>query len=482
MICLIDDAEKYGLWGNTHEVCYETGYDGTPWMEKLFSMIERTAWIKSITLSEYLEKSQPRGLIYMPATSYDKITWWVLPTPRRVNFERLLKLAKTKKIEYSQDVLKFLKGGGFWRQFLVKYHEANNMHKKMMYVRDKLRWVEGQWGRDERTIKALREIYKAQNNDPYWHGQFGGVYFAFMRHNIYSYLIEAEKMIASISAEKMVDKTITPAVIPIDIDKDGREEILMETTLITMYLDPFRGGSVYEIDHKEKGVNILNAFQRRKEAYYRDDLEYVVDRWRRYAFYDHFIDEKVTLENLIQDTYEDLGNFLDLHYSTETKSGGINVSVSLGAEGTVKLEEKMTPVKISKFFELLENKDEIRIIITIENIGKTPIQTIHLTEIPIYISGEVENITFKQGKTESPILEDESFSAKDLQIYSKQNDVKMKITLDKSTDIFKYNLFTYVSTNGGDDTLYQGTVLAFKTPIDLDPEASASWRMSITLG
>ncbi|NVM53422.1 MAG: DUF1925 domain-containing protein, partial [Candidatus Helarchaeota archaeon] len=184
MICLIDDAEKFGLWRDTYEICYQTGYDGTPWMDKLLSMIERNPWIKSLTLSEYIDQFLPRGLIYIPTTSYDKMSRWVLPTPERESLERLVHLAKDKKIEHSGDLIKHLKGTGFWRQFLVKYYEANNMHKKMMYVRDKLRWVEGEWGRDERTKKVLREIYKAQTNDPYWHGQFGGVYFGFMRHNI----------------------------------------------------------------------------------------------------------------------------------------------------------------------------------------------------------------------------------------------------------------------------------------------------------
>ncbi len=481
LICLIDDAEKFGLWGSTHEICYKTGYDGTPWMDKLFSIIDRTPWIKSLTISEYLDKYKPRGLIYMPTTSYDKMSWWVLPTPQRVSFERLLKLAKDKKIEHHQELLKFLKGGGFWRQFLVKYYEANNMHKKMMYIRDKLRWVVGEWGRDERTIKVLREIYKAQNNDPYWHGQFGGVYFGFMRHNIYQYLIEAEKMIDKICAEKMVEKKITPAVLSIDIDKDGREDILMETSLITIYFNPYRGGSIYEIDHKNKGVNILNAFQRRKEAYYTDDLEHVVDRWRRYAFYDHFIDDSIIIEKLSKDQYEELGNFLNLHYSSEIKQGEINVSVKLEAEGTVYLNNNHYPLKITIFFEVLENKDEIRVIITIENIGKAPIQFNHLTEIPLYLSGDTDNMTFKSDKKEAPILEDESFSGKTFQLYSKQNDVKVKIALDQTTDVFKYNLFTYATTDGGYDTLYQGTVIAFKTPLHLDAGETLNWRLTITL-
>ncbi len=482
LICLIDDAEKFGLWrkrANTHEICYVTGFDGTPWMDKLFSMIERNAWIKSLTLSEYFGKYKPRGLIYMPTTSYDKMARWVLPTPERKGLKGLLQLAKDKKIEHWQTILKYVKGTGFWRQFLIKYHEANNMHKKMMYVRDKLRWVEGEWGRDERTIKVLKEIYKAQVNDPYWHGQFGGVYFAFMRHNIYSYLIEAEKMIEKISEQ--ITK-ITPVILPLDIDKDGREEILLETSLITMYFHPFRGGSIFEIDHKNKNINILNAFQRRKEAYYSDDLEYVVDRWRRYAFYDHFIDKGVSLEDIKNDSYKEHGNFLAIHYQAETNQTDTFLTVRLSAEGEVSVGDKSYPLKVSKFFEVFENKDGIRLSYTIENIGEEPVNVNHLTEIPLYLTGDTDSIQFKCDKAESAILEDEALSGKNIQIYAKQNNASVKIRLDTSRDIYKYNLLTYATTNGGYDTLYQGTVFAFKTPIFLEPGELINWKMTITLG
>ncbi|HUX98491.1 MAG TPA: alpha-amylase/4-alpha-glucanotransferase domain-containing protein [Candidatus Deferrimicrobium sp.] len=475
LICMIDDAEKFGLWGTTNKICFKEGYDGTPWMSKLFSLVERTPWIRNITLAEYFQEFQPRGLIYMPTASYDKMSYWVLPTPERITLEKLIELAKNNKIEHSKDLLKFLRGG-FWRQFLVKYYESNNMHKKMMYVREKLRWVEKEMGRDERTKKAKREIFKAQCNDPYWHGQFGGIYFGFMRQNMYGYLIEAEKII-----EKLVGHKITPAILKMDFDKDGREEVLMETALINLYFHPFRGGSLFEIDHKEKSSNILNTFQRRKEAYYKDNLTYVVDRWRRYAFYDHFIGKEVGLKEIAEDNYQDLGNFLQKHYSSEVQQGENIASVRLSAEGIVRIDNKASSLAVSKFFEVLDNKKDIRITFKIENQGEEPISVYHLTDIPLYLTGDVNSITLKGDKTDSEILEPISFVGKSIQIQAKQNDIKVKISLDDPCDIYKYTLETYARTNGGYESLYQGTVLAFKKPIELKPKEAYSWKMNITL-
>ncbi|MFX1293703.1 MAG: alpha-amylase/4-alpha-glucanotransferase domain-containing protein [Promethearchaeota archaeon] len=465
------------MWGTTNKICYEEGFDGTPWMNKLFSTIEKLSWCRSITLSEYFQEFEPRGLVYMPTASYDKMSYWVLPTPERISLDGLINQAKSNKLDKSEEIIKFLRGG-FWRQFLVKYYEANNMHKKMLYVHEKFRFIERKWGRNERTKKALREILKAQCNDPYWHGQFGGVYFAFMRHNIYNYLIKAEKLIDKISETHI---KITPAVHPYDIDKDGREEILLETSLITLYFHPFRGGSVYEIDHKEKAVNILNTFQRRKEAYYSKDLKYVVDRWRRYAFYDHFVDDKISLEDLIKDKYTELGTFLQKHYTTETNQAEKFVSVRLYTDGIVTKGKKVIQLRINKLFEVFENKNEIRTTIVIENKEKENIQVDHLTEIPIYLTGDVEKILFKCDKSESKILTDEKLHGKTVQMYAEDMNVKVKIDLSKSSDIFKYNLNTYATTNGGYNTLYQGTVLAFKTPINLKPEKIYSWKINISL-
>jgi alpha-amylase len=446
-------------------------------MEELFSMVVDNPWIHNLTLSEYFEKFEPHGLVYMPTASYDKMSYWVLPTPERISLEHLLELAKNKKIAHADELIKFLHGG-FWRQFLVKYYEANNMHKKMMYVRDKLRWVENQWGRTDRTKEALKEIFKAQCNDPYWHGQFGGIYFGFMRRNIYQYLIQAEKIIEEVCQET---QKITPKVVLIDLDKDGREEILMETALITLYFHPFRGGSVFEIDHKEKGFNIQNTFQRRKEAYYKDDLEYCVDRWRRYAFYDHFVPDELTVNELIKDTYQELGTFLQTHYHSEVDNRDEVVRANLLAEGKVKINNRVNLLRINKEFEILEGKNEIKITFTIENLMNEPVHLNHLTEIPLYLTGDMISIIFQSDNGESDILDSEMLFTKTIDMHARENDIRFQINLSDPCKVFKYSLETYARIDGGYDSVYQGTVLAFMTPLDLPPKESFSWKMSIIL-
>src|SRR5207247_1313477 len=59
--------------------------------------------------------------------------------------------------------------GGHWRNFLVKYPEANRMHKKMLALSALCR------ARGDPPA-ARRAIGRAQCNDAYWHGVFGGLY------------------------------------------------------------------------------------------------------------------------------------------------------------------------------------------------------------------------------------------------------------------------------------------------------------------
>src|SRR5213082_1120245 len=82
-------------------------------------------------------------------------------------------------------VLQFMRGG-FWRNFLVRYSEANNQHKKMLRTHDAVY-------RAGATEKAgVVHLWKAQANAPYWHGLFGGIYMAHVRSAIYHHLIKAE--------------------------------------------------------------------------------------------------------------------------------------------------------------------------------------------------------------------------------------------------------------------------------------------------
>ena len=122
-----DDGEKFGTWPETHKHVYQDG-----WLERFFSALcDNQEWIRVTTLSEAVDNVQSLGKIYLPDCSYREMTEWALPTEQQLEYERV-------SHEMAHDprwpaVRQFLRGG-FWRNFRVKYPEADEMYCRMMAV------------------------------------------------------------------------------------------------------------------------------------------------------------------------------------------------------------------------------------------------------------------------------------------------------------------------------------------------------------
>ncbi|TFF89483.1 MAG: DUF1926 domain-containing protein [Promethearchaeota archaeon] len=488
IITLIDDAEKMGVWPagdrTTYDICFGKGYDGTPWLEKFFLLLEEANWLNIITIKEYLNKFKPKGLVYLPTASYDKMSYWVLPTPARKKVEKLIKKAKNNEIPYSKDILEFVKGG-FWRGFLKKYHESNAMHKKMLYVRDKLKLVEKLHGfkSSGEKIKAIknawRELYKGQGNDAYWHGQFGGIYFGFMRQSIYHHLIHAEKIIENIM--QSYKQSLTPSLRVYDIDFDGRDEILMETNNLNLYISCFHGGSIFEIDEKESQQNILNVLQRREEAYHSEELQLPYDRWRKYAFMDHFTTDTLELENFINDNYKECGNFVDSQYDYNIKQSNHTITAEVWKTGYVKIDNEKYELKIQKRYEISEKNSAVKIQYSFENLNDKEIDITFITEIPSYLSGDTSKSTIKTDELDFPLEKNEKFRATTIKIIANDLKLHFDIKMDEKNTIFKYDLFTFISTDGSKDSVYQGTSLAIVKPLIISAREKINFNIELKI-
>src|SRR2546428_7814219 len=169
-----DDCEKFGVWPGTYDYCYRDG-----WLERFFTALEANAgWLVTSPPGEYLSTHPPLGRADLPTASYTEMMEWALPTAVRVRFHTL-----QQEFGSRSDVQQFLRGG-FCRGFFSKYAEANLLHKKMLYVSEKIRRFasprRGQAGRPgfgEATPPPL----PAQCHDAYWHGVFGGLYSPHLR-------------------------------------------------------------------------------------------------------------------------------------------------------------------------------------------------------------------------------------------------------------------------------------------------------------
>jgi 4-alpha-glucanotransferase len=249
---LADDGEKFGGWPGTKEWVYERG-----WLDRFIETITRLVRdgeVQLSTLGDALDAVPSGGIAYLPSASYREMEGWSLPPDaalRLIRLERDLGEARVAGPEGS------LIRGAHWRNFLVKYSESNRMHKKMQALSLLCR----QRGN---PASARRAIGRAQCNDAYWHGVFGGLYLPHLREAIWRNLAEAER-------ELRQGETITLEVL--DLDGDGHTEVWIHSDQFSAILSPQRGGAIEEYTVFTTETNYANALTRRREAYHDTALE-----------------------------------------------------------------------------------------------------------------------------------------------------------------------------------------------------------------
>jgi len=253
-----DDCEKFGVWPGTYEHCYRDR-----WLERFFAALEANAdWLATSLPGEYLASNAPLGRADLPAASYTEMTEWALPTATRQRFHAL-----QQEFASRPDVQNFLRGG-FWRGFFTKYAEANLLHKKMLYVSSKVRRLAAQRRHgpplESKVNQATTHVLRAQCNDAYWHGIFGGLYAPHLRTAAWRELVRAEKL--ADAAEH--GHTGSPRATRLDFDADGAEEIYATSREFAALLKPSDGATLAALDFRRSDATLINSIQRRPEAYH----------------------------------------------------------------------------------------------------------------------------------------------------------------------------------------------------------------------
>ncbi|HOW28788.1 MAG TPA: DUF1926 domain-containing protein [Elusimicrobiota bacterium] len=357
-LVMFDDGEKFGLWPGTNDLCYKRR-----WLERFFEALSaNSSWIKTETLSEYMARVPARGRVYLPTGSYHEMGEWTLPVHAAETFHRLSELIKRQP--GGEDLLTYLRGG-MWRNFLTKYPESNNLHKKMLQVSEKvhrslvkphsLKTGEGVPA-DPATREMMDALWGGQCNCPYWHGVFGGLYLPHLRHAVYERLLRAERL----ADRRLHDSDAFWADLQVkDFDMDGHPEILAQSGAGNIYCAPSQGGGIFEWDRKDLEINFLDILSRHPEAYHSqireasqkkqeksDQVRTIHDRmpakqegleqilfydWHRRAlFLDHFLHSSVGLDAFKKAQYGEQGDFVlgsyDYKYGKTRKDAWIQLS------------------------------------------------------------------------------------------------------------------------------------------------------------
>jgi hypothetical protein len=258
MAAMGDDLEKFGVWPETYNHCYRDG-----WLERFLNALEANQdWLETVPPGEAVSSRPALGRADLPTCSYAEMMEWALPTSARLRFQAL-----EREFSSREDVRLFLRGG-FWRNFLTKYPEANLMQKKMLLVSRKLRELRAGSAKDsgskDQLEAATAELLRAQCNDAYWHGVFGGLYAPHLRAAVWRSLVRAE----TFADEAIHGQRRFADAVKFDFDCDGRQEIYLTTNRAAILLSPSDGATVEALDSRPAGVTLVNSIMRRPEAYH----------------------------------------------------------------------------------------------------------------------------------------------------------------------------------------------------------------------
>jgi len=489
VIVYADDGEKFGVWPNTYKHVYDDG-----WLEEFFCALEENSdWINILHFSEVLDKIKPVGRIYLPNASYAEMMHWALPADAYLDYEKLEEHLKEEGMyeQYSR----FFRGG-FWRNFLVKYPEANNLHKKMLRVSERARKLQAK-GKDVKS--ALEKIWRAQCNDPYWHGIFGGLYLTNLRSTAYRNLISAENELDKLERKKIIKYEFT------DFDKDGKEELIVETPNFNVYINPNYGGQIFELDFKPAEFNITDVMTRKREGYHEKILQLSkemnnpnnqgvasihdmltakeeglekflhYDWYRRGSLVDHFLGAGTTIENFYQCKYPEQGDFVNQPYRADVELKRGTLEITLTRDGSVWIENEQRNLRLQKKIIIDKNSTEVLIRYKLENLDEDDLDLWFGVEFVcnfLALNSDDRYFYFVGYEVEDSKLASigEVQDVTSFGVVDKWLGVDMNFYLDKFANVWRFPIETVSLSEAGFERVYQGSVILLHWNIKLSKE------------
>jgi len=435
-----DDGEKFGLWPETYEWVYNKN-----WLHRFFSALEENvAWIKTMTFKEYKSAHSATNQVYLPCASYREMLEW---------------------------------SGGFYRNFMVKYPEINLMHKRMLYVSQKIGLMDKT--KEESAKAAQKYLFMGQANDAYWHGVFGGLYLNHLRSAVYQNLIKSETIADEAGPNGHASLRKPKRIEHLDIDCDGAEEVIVRTDKCHFYFKPNLGGSLLGWDDKEKSWNLINTVSRKEEAYHQkirqkslpgsesaEGIKSIHDRViekqeglsnflfydknPRYCLFDHFLNSDVDAADFIASRYGEHGTFTQAAYEVAANKRSSKYELEFSALGSVQGKSAKLIKRVGAFDKGLAVRYEM------QNLQDSPLET----TLGIEFNFSVYDPALSKG---GKILKQKSFRIDDSWL-----DFVITFDFDKEADIIYYPVETISDSETGFEKTFQELCCILLWPVKID--------------
>jgi len=449
---IFDDAEKFGMWPGTYEWVYEK-----KWLESFVQEVLADETIETMHFETYCENEKPRGIAYLPNSSYYEMGEWSLEANDAINLQKLKD--EMGEIRYENEGVKFLKGG-IWKNFLVKYEESNRIHKRTLelsFAKEKVK-----------KKKFDLAVMKSQANDSLWHGVFGGLYLANLRDNVYKYIIQAENIRYGLKTKICSDQN----------ELDGYEKIKVVTAECIFRFDSAYGGQMVEFDSRADCFNWQNTLMRRKEAYHENILNpkpqkqdtentdaidtihhanievtqelrdaLIYDWHLKNSFIDHISDQNFNGDNFLYANFKEFGDFANQAFEVKKDKE----SITFTREGGIYLEEKKS-TKITKTYRPFENGFEFSLDLQTQAQGSFNYVMEHNFHFAKHENVRINGVPLEKN---GMIKETNILILEDLELQK-----KICIELETPCDIYYFQLQTLYQSEEGYDLSTQGVSFA----------------------
>jgi len=485
-----DDSEKFGVWPGTYKSVYTDG-----WLARFFeALTENQDWIKSVTYSGYVDAAPALGRTYITCASYSEMMGWAMPPllQRRLHdIEHELAADPAKQERYGL----FIRGG-FWRNFLAKYAESNNLQKRMLASSRRLEALKQRFPGAPELEQAELLVHQGQCNCAYWHGVFGGLYLNHLRTAIYEQCIAADVVMDGLAPLP----TDGPRISQYDFDGDGRDEVLVENPLCTLIMAPADGGTLFEWDYKPRPFNLLNVLTRRLEAYH-DKLQAAeevhadghegatsihdilhakepglqallnYDRHRRASLRDRCFAPGTPVEALWREQYVELSTLPEAAYAVSVTDGSLRLAAESVIAGPVEGR-----IQIEKVLRLAADASSLHIAYTILNVGAQELAFQFGCDWAVnFLAGNAHDRYYEAEGVAlgRPVLSERATNEAltHIALCDEYTNLRFDLRFSAPATVHRFPLETVSQSEGGQERVYQGSVVLPSWLVRLAPGA-----------
>lgn len=427
------------------------------WYDRLLDLVVANRdWINVDTPGRMIPSMQPLERCYAPEISFSALMDW-LPDrhPREESEAR----------NFNGEV------GSSFRAVMEIYPESARLYSRMQHTHLLVNQIRGD---KYRKMTAREELWRGQSHFAYWHNRTGGIYRSNLRKATYAALIEAEKA----TRERGV---FIPAMSRIDVDLDGREEILFQGNEINAYLHRF-GARLFELDYIPRNWNYLDTFQRRPEPFHDDaTIAAGYDSWPRAAFVDHLLESDNTVAEFARGERRQFCDITDLEYEIKTLDKDHNAVTFIADCST---SDTLVSFAIQKSYRFIKSRIEVEY--EVSNTGMDVLEAVFAVELNLsFDSLQVDSLRLhvRQGRTRRELAPDtqELDAVSDLQFLDLRNNTRIQINPADRPDVWSFPVEAVGFLGDRLHWFYQSNCVVFRWPLKLSAGESRRFSLLVKL-